>query len=601
MGDFYRKVFGLLTPRERRMVLLLVPVMLMVALAELAGLASVLLMLNVLADPAAQAARPGLAWLRGLFDDDNLQGFQLLLAGLVVAVVAGGLAIKAIGTYAIIRFSEERGRALSTRMLTAHLARPYVRSLTRNTAETARSVLNDSFEFVGRALTPALRVTVAAFVSTVIVIFLVAVDPLIALASALLIGGGYGLTYLWLRRRLQEAGAGAFEANTARFRITHEATGGFKEVKLLGLEQGYARRFEAASSRLARHRTHSQVMVELPRLVLEALTFMLLVGAVLVLLLRGGGNLGAIVPTLGIYVFATMRLLPALQQIYNGMAMMRTVTAVVDRLVADSGDATDETAPERLPGAPVARMPLTRELVLDRVRFAYPEAVRPALEEVSLTIPARATVGIVGGTGAGKTTLIDLILGLLPADAGEIRIDGTPLGPDTLRAWQHSLGYVPQSIYLTDDTLAANIAFGLPPDEIDHAAVRRAAGIAALHDFVTAELPKGYDTVVGERGVRLSGGQRQRVGIARALYHDPALLVFDEATSALDTITERVVMDAVRRLRNDKTVILIAHRLSTVRDCDAIHLMERGRIVATGSFDELVAGSETFRRMATGS
>jgi ABC-type multidrug transport system fused ATPase/permease subunit len=220
---------------------------------------------------------------------------------------------------------------------------------------------------------------------------------------------------------------------------------------------------------------------------------------------------------------------------------------------------------------------------------------------VTLSLPARTTIGLVGGTGAGKTTLVDLMLGLLQPDAGSIRVDGRALDRDTMRAWQQSIGYVPQVIYLTDATIAENIAFGLPRDRIDMAAVESAARIAALHEFVMTDLPQGYDTFVGERGVRLSGGQRQRIGIARALYHDPALLIMDEATSALDTLTEKLVMEAVERIRQDKTVVMIAHRLGTVRNCDRIYLLENGVVADSGRFDDLVASSETFRRMAAAS
>ena len=207
-----------------------------------------------------------------------------------------------------------------------------------------------------------------------------------------------------------------------------------------------------------------------------------------------------------------------------------------------------------------------------------------------MTIPARTTVGLVGGTGAGKTTVVDLVLGLLEPTKGTIRVDGVPVTAANRRAWQRTIGYVPQAIFLTDESVAANIAFGLPPEAIDRAAVERAARIAELHDFVTAELPQGYDTPVGERGVRLSGGQRQRIGIARALYHDPDVLILDEATSALDNLTEKAVMDAVHNLGHAKTIVLIAHRLSTVRACDTIFMMEQGRVVAQGRYDELIAG-----------
>jgi ABC-type multidrug transport system fused ATPase/permease subunit len=217
---------------------------------------------------------------------------------------------------------------------------------------------------------------------------------------------------------------------------------------------------------------------------------------------------------------------------------------------------------------------------------------------MTLTIPARSTVGIVGGTGAGKTTTVDIMLGLLVPDRGTLSVDGVPIGRDNLRAWQRSIGYVPQQIFLSDETVAANIAFGRAEADIDHAAVERAARIAELHDFVMRELPEGYATKVGERGVRLSGGQRQRIGIARALYHDPDVLILDEATSALDNLTERAVMDAVHNLGHAKTVVMIAHRLSTVRECDTIFMLEGGRVVAAGSYDDLIASNRQFRALA---
>jgi len=239
-------------------------------------------------------------------------------------------------------------------------------------------------------------------------------------------------------------------------------------------------------------------------------------------------------------------------------------------------------------------------LEVNGVTFAYPgvDAARPSLQDISVTIAHGETMGIVGGTGAGKTTLTDILLGLLRPQSGEIRVDGVTLDDSNLRRWRASVGYVPQEIFLTDSTVSQNIALGLPPEEIDPAKVERAARMAQIHDFVVSSLPNGYDTLVGERGVRLSGGQRQRIGIARALYNDPDLLVFDEATSALDNLTERELMEEIGALSGAKTVIMIAHRLSTVRACDKIIVLDGGRIVGQGSYDELEAENETFRRLA---
>jgi ABC-type multidrug transport system fused ATPase/permease subunit len=315
-------------------------------------------------------------------------------------------------------------------------------------------------------------------------------------------------------------------------------------------------------------------------------------------LFTGDGTLGGVLPVLGLYAFAGIRLFPAFQQIYSSMTAMRFSRPILDKLVDDmQRNRANAETPARSAAVPLR---LAERLELEGMRYAYPKSERGALNGLDLAIDARTTVGIVGGTGAGKTTTVDVILGLLAPQAGELRVDGVPVTEANRRGWQNAIGYVPQAIFLTDDSVAANIAFGLPADEIDHAAVERAAKIAELHAFVMDELPEGYATQVGERGVRLSGGQRQRIGIARALYHDPDVLILDEATSALDNLTEKAVMDAVHNLGHAKTIILIAHRLSTVRDCDMIFMLERGRVVAQGSYDELLESSQKFRAMAAG-
>jgi ABC-type multidrug transport system fused ATPase/permease subunit len=246
--------------------------------------------------------------------------------------------------------------------------------------------------------------------------------------------------------------------------------------------------------------------------------------------------------------------------------------------------------------APVP-MRLMQDVVLENIVYQYPRAARPSLNDLCIRIPARSTVGLVGATGSGKTTMVDIILGLLQQQSGRLLVDGVEISGENRRNWQSSIGYVPQNIFLADDSVAANIAFGVAEQHIDQAAVERAARIANLHDFVVGGLPDGYRTSVGERGVRLSGGQRQRIGIARALYHRPQLLILDEATSALDNLTEQVVMDAVHNLGHEITIILIAHRLTTVRECDRIFLLDNGRVAAAGNFRELVDSNEVFRSM----
>jgi ABC-type multidrug transport system fused ATPase/permease subunit len=593
----YRKLFSLLDPAERRRFWLLTGIMLMVATAEIAGISAVLLLLNVLSEPKSIAASRVLSSVYSSLGFTNEFHFLVALSVTVLLVVMCGLAVKAAGTYATIRFSTMRGYTISGRLLAAYLSQPYAWFLQRNSAELEKNVLNEVDGLVSRVILPCLRLVANSLLVLAILGFLLLVDPLVTLFSGGVLGLGYGLIYLRFRGRLHRLGQDMMEAFESRFLVAQEATGGIKDVKVLGLEATYVKAYATAAHKAANAGATVSIVSELPRFVLEAITFGTMLILILLLLVQSGGDVTEIVPTLGVIAFSTMRLLPSLQQIYHALVSIRGATAILDSIVADFAATPALPIPEQVKTTPLK---LERELELSKIGFAYATAERPTLKEVNLVIPARTTVGIVGGTGAGKTTLVDLILGLLTPDEGVIRVDGTAVTPENLRAWQGTLGYVPQSIFLTDDTIAANIAFGVPATEIDRAAVERAAKIAALHDFVVSELPLGYDTFVGERGVRLSGGQRQRIGIARALYRDPTLLILDEATSALDNITERVVMEAVQRIRADKTIILIAHRLTTVKTCDTIFLMDRGRLLAQGSYDELVAGNDMFRRMVAG-
>jgi len=594
----YKLIFALLDARERRHFWLLTALMVAVAFIEVIGISAVLLLLNVLAAPETIHSNAVLSYLYSGLGMVNDFSFMVILAVLVLVVVFLGLAIKATGSYCAIRFAAMRGYTVSSRLLESYLNQPYAWFLTRNSSEIAKNVLVEVDGLVNRVMAPALRLIASALMVLAIVGFLMIVDPMVTLLAAGLLGISYALVYLVLRERMRRVGEELMRAFGERFRVAQEAMGGIKDVKLLGLEASSIARYKTAALISAKSQASIGVVSELPRFVLEAITFGTLLTLILLLLFQSGGNIAEIVPILGIFALSVMRLLPALQQIYHALASIRGARAILEAVVDDYQSAPSWAVSG--PQAPTEPVLLARDLQLSGIGFSYATAVRPALRGLDMTVKARTTIGIVGGTGAGKTTLVDLILGLLTPDSGEMSVDGKIITRANMRAWQSALGYVPQSIFLTDDTIASNIAFGVPKDKIDMAAVERAARTAALHEFVTTDLPDGYQTPVGERGVRLSGGQRQRIGIARALYRDPALLILDEATSALDNITERVVMEAVQNIRADKTIILIAHRLSTVRTCDTIFLMEQGKIVDQGRYEELVSGNETFRKMAIG-
>ena len=592
----YRQLFALFDRTERRQVFVLLVLVTLMALIDLIGVAAVLPFLAVAADPEIAQRNTVLAMVYERSGVSSDREFLLLLGGVVLAFILVGLGVKLAAQYRIIRFGHDCNHSFSRRLLARYLGRPYAWYLTHNSADLGAAILAECDRVVSFALLPALR-TLAQSVSLLCLVgLLVVVSPGVAFSAALGIGATYALIFRFSRRRLTRLGERQVSANAARHRVVFEAFGGIKDIKLMGLEARYGAYYEIPSRAFVEAIAKNQIIGELPRFVLEAVAFGGLVLIILGLLILQEARLADVLPTLGVFGFAVLKIFPSIQQIYYGLTQMRFAAPVLTKLHAELLDEASPAAPAL---SSIPPLPLTRSLVLEDLYFAYPAAGRAALEGLSLSITANTTVGIVGGTGAGKTTAVDLILGLLIPDAGSIIVDDTPLGPDTMRAWQNAIGYVPQQIFLTDASVAANIAFGIAPEARDMAAVERAARLAELHDFVIRDLPQGYDTEVGERGVRLSGGQRQRIGIARALYHDPSVLILDEATSALDNLTERAVMDAVTNLAHAKTIIMIAHRLTTVRACDTIFLLEDGRLAAQGTFDQLVEGSETFRRMAS--
>ncbi len=319
----------------------------------------------------------------------------------------------------------------------------------------------------------------------------------------------------------------------------------------------------------------------------------------LILVLIGQGNdFNKVLPIVTLYAFAGYRLLPALQKIFSALTKIKYNIPIVELLQNDFLNLQDPVPQKEVFSG--KRINLTNKIEVNNISFSYPGADTAIISSQSLIIEANTTVALVGPTGCGKTTMVDLIMGLLYVNGGEIIVDGSEITKDNIREWQNNIGYIPQNIFLLDSSIKKNIAFGIPDDQIDINSVRRAAAIANLDSFIEKELESGYEQIVGERGVRLSGGQRQRIGIARAVYHNPSVLIMDEATSALDNITELAIMEAINNLSHEKTIIMIAHRLSTVQKCDRIFLMNGGVIEDQGSYDELLSGNKHFQKMARG-
>ena len=594
-----RQLWQTLTPRQRRQVVLLAVAVVVMALLEVANVMAIMPFLSAAADPSSVRQHPFLGAVaeRLGIDDDRL--FLILLGIAVFTLLLLSNAWTAMTTWLEARLVWSWNHAWSSRILRRYVYQPYPFFLGRNTADLLKNVLSEVEQLAAQLLVPGVEAVGQAVVVLALVVAMVLVEPGAALLATVVVGGSYAIVFRATRRKLAQVGTERVAANERRFRAASDVLAGIKDVKLLGLEEGFLERFERASASFSRQRSTADVIGRVPRYLIEPVAMGTVILLVVYLLARRG-DLAEIVPLLGFYAFAGYRLMPAVQQVFRGVTQYRFYSPALRHLLAEMGVAS---APGRSAVVANRREPRVEPVVLrDRIElrgvwYQYPSSSRPVLQDVTLTIRAGTVVGIVGATGSGKTTLADLILGLLQPTRGQILVDGVPLDAETIPRWQAGLGYVPQQIFLLDASVAENIAFGVPRDRIDMEAVRRAARLAQIDRFIEEELPLGYNTPVGERGVRLSGGQRQRIGIARALFRNPSVLVLDEATSALDTATEEEVMQAVQQLSGQRTIIMIAHRLTTLRLCETVFMLQRGRLVATGSYEDLMRGTGVFAEL----
>ncbi|MDC3174449.1 ABC transporter ATP-binding protein/permease [Candidatus Pelagibacter sp.] len=555
------------------------------AILDMIGVASILPFMAVLTNPGLVETS---FILNNIFQSSKILGVEtksqfLFFLGIVVFILlVTSLIFKAVTTYVQLRFVQMREFSIGKRLIEGYLRQPYSWFLSRNSSELGKTILSQVGEVVGGGIRPLMELIAKGAISIAFIVLLIIADPKVALVVGISLGATYGLIYKLIRNYLKRIGQKHLKNNELRFSSIIEAFGAAKEVKVNGLEQIYIDRFSNSAKTFAGTAASSQVINQLPRFVLEMIAF---AGVLLLILymMSQTGSFNNALPIISLYVFAGYRLMPALQQIYASFSTLSFVGPSLDKLYDDINNLKFIK-----PIAEKNILPFNEKISLKNIDYNYPNTEVKALKKINLVIPARTTVGLVGATGCGKTTTVDIILGLFEAQNGTLEVDGQIITKENSRAWQRSIGYVPQHIFLSDDSIAANIAFGKEYKDIDQQAVEKAAKIANLHDFVKSELPKQYQTTIGERGVRLSGGQRQRIGIARALYHNPKVLILDEATSALDNDTEEAVMEAVNKLSKDITIIMIAHRLNTVKKCDIIFKLEKGRLVGQGNYDELL-------------
>jgi len=588
-----RKLFSLVTPAERRRWLALGPLLVLTGVVEMAGTGLVFLLVKVAGEPAAAAHMP--LWGRvlaalGIASDRGM----VLATGAAVALffVLRSLVLLAVAR-AQSRVVADTIAGVSTRIFAGYLAAPYPVHLRHTSSELAV----DTTVAVERAVDSGLGASAQLFAETVVSLGLLAIlmvtAPLVTLATAAALALFVTTTLRLMKRNSTRWGRARETLGRQNLKDAQEALGGIREIKILGREEAFRTTFVQAQEALARARGHHGWLINLPRIAIESI-FVACVVLVIALATLGGKPARELVPLLGLFAYAGFRLIPAANRFLLHVDAVRGAGSAIDRLRAHVEEFRAETV--AAPAGEGAAMHFQSLLQLEGVSFRYGDDQPLVLRDISVTIRRGESIGVVGPTGSGKSTLIDVLFGLLQPTSGRVTVDGADIR-GARGAWQRRIGYVPQAPFLFADTIRRNIALGIAPDQVDEQRLREAVQLAQLAEFVDS-LPQGVDTRVGERGIRLSGGQRQRVAIARALYNDPDLLVLDEATAALDNKTERDVTSSIEQLRGRKTLIVIAHRLSTVERCDALIFLSAGRVEAMAPFAQLMRESAAFRAMA---
>ena len=561
MKSDLKKIWAILTRHERRRALVMMVLVTLMALTETVGVVSVMPFLSVLARPDIVQDNAALAWLYDRFSLDSNQQFITVLGLASIVLVVGASVFKTITLHLLNRFTFLLRHSISARLLSGYLHQPYEFFLKYNPSELSRNVLSEIDQLQAGLISPLSQLIAQGAVVLAMMLLLFFYNPWIAISAAAVISVLYGAIYILVRKRLGNTGKSRQQANGQRFQACNEALGGIKDVTITQAAEAYQQQFAQASRSFSRHQANAQTLSQSPLYMVEAVGYTGLITLALILM-KHSNDIGQVLPVLGLYGFAAYRLLPSAQIMYRGFAQLKFSSAALDTIHQHLSLPAGETK--------LASQIMTpqNEIRLQGIQFAYPSAPdRLVLQDFDLVITANTSVSIVGKSGAGKSTVMDLLLGLLQPQAGSLSVDGITIDASNIHNWQAAIGYVPQHIYLADTSIAENIAFGVPAKQIDIQAVERAARASQIHDFISTELPDGYQSRVGDRGIRLSGGQRQRIGIARALYRDPPVLLMDEATSALDSETEAAVNQAVNALSGEKTVVIIAHRERTSAGC----------------------------------
>lgn len=589
------QLFGVLTREQRLQLFRLQFLVISMAFAELIGVASIGPFLSLVSNPDQLDGENLFAYFFSSLEFSNTDDF-IFFAGLsVIILLATATIISSITVRFLLHYAQRLGANFSSSLYEHYMNQPWLFHASGNSNKLMNNITTECARVTQGIIYPVMIMNAKVVLATCIIIFLIIMNPIVTIFGFMIFTIIYSLIFLFVKKKLAINGLAITTTQRTRFQLMNEGFGGIKDVILLGRSATFTDAYTSASIEYGRANGGNATMNEIPKFWVELIAFGAMVSLILFLLATNNGSINIILPQLGIYAMASYKLLPAFQQVYGNLTFVRGSASALQSIRADLLDwrLMKENPKKEI----ISKMLFKEEIEFKNVSFQYPSKDELALENINLKIPAQSVVGFVGSSGAGKSTIVDLVLGLMTPTDGSVLVDGSILNNSSLKAWQSCVGYVPQTIFLSDNTIAANVALGLPEELIDIAKVRNAIKLADLDSFVNT-LPNGLNEMVGERGVQLSGGQRQRIAIARSLYNDPDILVFDEATSSLDGITEKVIMDAIYKLSSSKTIILIAHRLNTVKKCDQIFYFEEGRLIDSGSFEAMKKNNKNFKEMS---
>jgi ABC-type multidrug transport system fused ATPase/permease subunit len=586
----YMKLFRLISQENFYQAVFLFIMMLTMAVLEVLGVASILPFIAVLSNPDIMSSNVFLKTFYEIFSFDNQTQFLIFLGVGSLSLLIISLAFKTLTTFFQVRFALMKEYSIGKNLFEIYLNQPFSWFLNRNSANLNKIILSE----VTAVVQGGILNFVNALSQILVIIIMLIMLTFVNLSATVFLSAGLGLAYLSIfmvtKTYLGKIGRKKVDANDARFAAVSEGFGAIKEIKAYSIESYFIEKFSSAAKSYASNLSIAHAINQLPRYILEAIAF----GSLMLILVYNvaiGGDLVFLLPQITIFALAAYRLMPALNQVYSALSQIKFHAPAISDVYNETIINRTVNLQKRVDTA----QSIPSGLSLENVSYAYPNSEKLILENINLEIVAGSKFAIIGKTGSGKSTLINLILGLVEPGSGSIKINKDKLTGSKFWNFKQLIGYVPQDIFIIDDTITANIALGVDPKHVDTEMVERASKIANLHEYVINNASNGYQTVVGDRGIRLSGGERQRIGIARALYRQPKILILDEATSSLDTITENTVMEAVDNLSiTDITVIIVAHRLSTVKSCQNIVLIDDGKIVDQGTFDYLASRNEIF-------